>query len=500
LVKYLHFQLFGPSTEFFFCDLYSMYLEGPGKRFLFSAKSFDVGRYYISAYEGFPNVDSRPKCGYVARVERQRDGSFLVCLDYCHLCDQKLGKFCCGRSPIEREVVARVHHSVKRYKKVNMEFRCLSVTIPTISKSGTRKVWCPRSFRKVNPSIPNSADVTEALSCTPKMGMKLVSKLPEWNAEANNLVVRFQGSGRILVASAKNFLLYEQKYSTMDFAEQSLAHIDDRVASKVDSRGKPGVVGTAESGSGGQRGSYYDEQEDDVESGSATPKAAGGKKAVVSPTAAAAKAASAGAGGGARESSAELTNKNIAKLQRTNSEYTSAGGSVSGGGGGGEATEPVSGSNKVGGVSVEGDDASRSSRSRSGGREKSSSVSGGAQAQAQVQAGGGGRGRESTPRGAASEDGSVNSSTSNAGGGGGGKKLKKSSLKKKVADSGSNASNSPKSTPRTPRMGANGGGSGAAGAAKASKRETKDAGPYIHCVLSNCLIVRSSSSSPWFFF
>jgi hypothetical protein len=496
LVKYLHFQLFGPSTEFFFCDLYSMYLEGPGKRFLFSAKSFDVGRYYISAYEGFPNVDSRPKCGYVARVERQRDGSFLVCLDYCHLCDQKLGKFCCGRSPIEREVVARVHHSVKRYKKVNMEFRCLSVTIPTISKSGTRKVWCPRSFRKVNPSIPNSADVTEALSCTPKMGMKLVSKLPEWNAEANNLVVRFQGSGRILVASAKNFLLYEQKYSTMDFAEQSLAHIDDRVASKVDSRGKPGVVGTAESGSGGQRGSYYDEQEDDVESGSATPKAAGGKKAVVSPTAAAAKPASAGAGAGARESSAELTNKNIAKLQRTNSEYTSAGGS--GGGGGGEATEPVSGSNKVGGVSVEGDDASRSSRSRSGGREKSSSVSGGTQAQ--VQAGGGGRGRESTPRGAASEDGSVNSSTSNAGGGGGGKKLKKSSLKKKVADSGSNASNSPKSTPRTPRMGANGGGSGAAGAAKASKRETKDAGPYIHCVLSNCLIVRSSSSSPWFFF
>lgn len=204
-----------------------MYLEGSSKRFLLSAKSFDVGKYYISAYEGFPNIDSKPKCGYVAKVERQRDSSFLVSLEYCHLCDERLGKFCCGRSRMEREVVARISHSVKRYKKVNMEFRCISVTIPTISKSGTRKVWCPRSFRKVNPSLPNSADVNEALSCTPKMGMKLVSKLPEWNEDANNLVVRFQGSGRILVASAKNFLLYEDKYSVLDFGEQSMSHLKD---------------------------------------------------------------------------------------------------------------------------------------------------------------------------------------------------------------------------------------------------------------------------------
>lgn len=204
-----------------------MYLEGSSKRFLLSAKSFDVGKYYISAYEGFPNIDSKPKCGYVARVERQRDSSFLVSLEYCHLCDERLGKFCCGRSKMEREVVARISHSVKRYRKVNMEFRCISVTIPTISKSGTRKVWCPRSFRKVNPSLPNSADVNEALADTPKMGMKLVSKLPEWNEDANNLVVRFQGSGRILVASAKNFLLYEEKYSVLDFGEQSMSHIKD---------------------------------------------------------------------------------------------------------------------------------------------------------------------------------------------------------------------------------------------------------------------------------
>jgi hypothetical protein len=204
-----------------------MYLEGSGKRFLLSAKSFDIGRYYISAYESFPNIDSKPKCGYIARVEKQRDSSFLVCLDYCHLCDQKLGQFCCGRSRTEREVIAKISHTVRRYKKVNMEFRSISVTIPVISKSGTRKVWCPRSFRKVNPALPNSADVHEALGCTPKMGMKLVSKLPEWNEEAKNLVVRFQGSGRILVPSAKNFLLYEEKYSVLDFAEQSMGHIDE---------------------------------------------------------------------------------------------------------------------------------------------------------------------------------------------------------------------------------------------------------------------------------
>jgi len=207
-----------------------MYLEGNARRFLLSAKSFDVGKYYISPYEGFPNIDTKPKCGYVARVERQRDSSFIVSLDYCHLCDQKLGQFCCGRSKTEREVIARVSHTVRRYRKVNMEFRCITVTIPTISRSGTRKVWCPRSFRKVNPSLPNSADVVEALSCTPKMGMRLVSKLPEWNEEANNLVVRFQGSGRILVASAKNFLLYEEKKSGPDLAELSMSHLDDSPA------------------------------------------------------------------------------------------------------------------------------------------------------------------------------------------------------------------------------------------------------------------------------
>ncbi len=206
-----------------------MYLEG-GRRFLLSAKSFDVGKYYISPYEGFPNMDIKPKCGYIAKVERQRDSSFTVGLEYCHLCDQKLGYFCCGRSSAEREVIARVSHHVRRYKKVDMDFRMITVTIPTISKSGRRKVWCPRSFRKVNPSLPNSADVLESLSSTPKMGMRLVSKLPEWNEEANNLVVKFQGTGRILVASAKNFLLYEEKKSGPDLAELSMSHIQESPA------------------------------------------------------------------------------------------------------------------------------------------------------------------------------------------------------------------------------------------------------------------------------
>jgi hypothetical protein len=199
-----------------------MYLEGNNRRFLLSAKKFDSNVHYISLYESFATLAHKPKIGYFARVERQRDSSYLVSLDYCHLCDEKLGKFCCGRGLSEREVVAKVKHSVKKYRPVNMEFRSTAVTIPTISKNGTRKVWCPTSFRKINSALSVAADVNEALIEMPRMGSKLISKLPDWNPEAENLVVRFRGGGRILVASSKNFLLYDAKYAVLDFAEQSV--------------------------------------------------------------------------------------------------------------------------------------------------------------------------------------------------------------------------------------------------------------------------------------
>jgi len=203
-----------------------MYLEGKSKRFLLSAKCFeDSGSssdsYHISAYESFANVQIMPQSGSIARLERQPDDSFLLSLNYCNLCDIKLARFRCGRQSHEREVVARIVHTVKKHRKLNMEFRSISVLIPTVTRSGTRKVWCPRSFKMVHPNIEASTNVNEAIKLYPKMSQKLVSKLPEWNSEANILVVKFEGTGRILTASAKNFIILEEKYAIMDFAEQS---------------------------------------------------------------------------------------------------------------------------------------------------------------------------------------------------------------------------------------------------------------------------------------
>eukprot|EP01034_Spumella_vulgaris_P037335 gene37335-46068_t len=166
-------------------------------------------------------VDTKPKRGFIARVEQKKDLSFLVSLNHCHYCDEKLGFFTCGREADEREVIAKVVHSVKKYHVINTDFRCLSVTIPVISEGGMRKVWCPRSFRKIEPSIPPSSDVIDCLYHCPQMGTRYVNKLPEWNAKVDSLVLKFQGE-RILTASAKNFLLYDERYSKFDFAESQV--------------------------------------------------------------------------------------------------------------------------------------------------------------------------------------------------------------------------------------------------------------------------------------
>lgn len=202
-----------------------MYLEGKSKRFLLSARCFEDSNsnsstYHISAYESFASMEIMPQSGSIARLERQPDDSFLLSLNYCNLCDLKLSRFRCGRHSHEREVVARILHTVKKYRKLNMEFRSISVSIPSVSITGTRKVWCPRSFRMVHPNIAVSTNVNEAIKLYPKMSLKLVSKLPEWNSEAGNLVVKFEGTGRILTASAKNFILLEERFAVMDFAAE----------------------------------------------------------------------------------------------------------------------------------------------------------------------------------------------------------------------------------------------------------------------------------------
>jgi len=161
-------------------------------------------------------VDMKPKKGFVARVEQQNDSSYLICLNRCHLCDGKLGHFTCGRSCEEREIVGKVSHTVRKLNNpTGIDFRCISVTLPIVSDSGMRKIWCPRSFKISFPiEVGNYIDINEAISKYPSMGVKYVNKLPEWNDELKSLVLKFQGN-RVLTASAKNFLLYEEKYSKM---------------------------------------------------------------------------------------------------------------------------------------------------------------------------------------------------------------------------------------------------------------------------------------------
>eukprot|EP01038_Epipyxis_sp_PR26KG_P007331 gene7331-9994_t len=194
---------------------FRMYLVGNKKRFLLSAKQFGDDNFLISAHEDFPVFDVRPKKGYIARVEQQSDQSYLVCLNQCHLCDQELGYFSCGRCKEEREVLARIIYSVKRLHanlSSKIDFRCLAVTIPTVSGDGTREIWCPRSFRRLNPSLSPSADICEALYlCSNSVGTKYINPLPEWNDEVEGLVLKFQGN-RVMNASSRNFLLYDEKY------------------------------------------------------------------------------------------------------------------------------------------------------------------------------------------------------------------------------------------------------------------------------------------------
>lgn len=186
-----------------------MYLEGKKRvRFLLSAKQFSpTSAFYISSSEDFPVLDNIPKSGYLARVEKQRDDSFLLCLNQCHLCDVNLGFFHCGRGKTEREVIARVQHSYRSFKPHNVEYRCINVMIPSISKTGKRKIWCPRAFQRAKSSlIGNDVDVNTALSLFRDVSFRFENQKPEWNDKAKSLVVKFQGN-RVLIPSTRNFLL-----------------------------------------------------------------------------------------------------------------------------------------------------------------------------------------------------------------------------------------------------------------------------------------------------
>jgi hypothetical protein len=185
-----------------------MYLEGRKRvRFLLSAKQFGADQsFLISTSEDFPVLDTVPRSGYLARLEKQRDESFLLCLNQCHLCDVHLGYFSCGRGPCEREVIARIAHYFRTFRPINLEYRCVNVHIPAISKSGKRKIWCPRSFRRSYPKLGYDVDVNTAITIHKESAIRFDNAKPEWNAQAKSLVVKFQGN-RILIPSVRNFLL-----------------------------------------------------------------------------------------------------------------------------------------------------------------------------------------------------------------------------------------------------------------------------------------------------
>ena len=68
---------------------YRLYLESR-KRFLLSAVQVDEDNFLVSTHEDFP-LAKRGESGYGASVTRQKDKSFLVTLNTCHYCDNKLG-------------------------------------------------------------------------------------------------------------------------------------------------------------------------------------------------------------------------------------------------------------------------------------------------------------------------------------------------------------------------------------------------------------------------
>jgi hypothetical protein len=236
----------GPGT-------FRMYLEGKKRtRFLLSAKQFSVGdAFLISTNEDFPMLERLPKRGFVAWLEKQRDGSYLLGLNHCHLCDHRLGRFTCGRSEIEREVVARISHTFRSFRPLNLQFRCVSVLVPSISRAGKRKIWCPRSFRDGLAAGLVGADVdlsaALALDSRKESSLALRNRAPEWSEELQSLVVKFHGN-RILTASSRNFLLCASRCGAGE-AQNALSVYSDSEEDehKLRDRERASSVGSASS-------------------------------------------------------------------------------------------------------------------------------------------------------------------------------------------------------------------------------------------------------------
>jgi len=220
-------------------------------RFLLSAK-LEGDTFYISQYQNFPEeTNGVPKSRYVAVLRPDmRSRSYRLFLCGCEDPETyfQLEKHNCmgtDEEKIDGQLLAEISHSTKLVDRADAEMRAITVAIPAVQKeTRSRAIWSPRtttvrrslfdrqhsgvrsgncsSSSDSNCSSSSGSDSCASSDSGSSDGMEtymnlsgddmiaIESKLPEWNENIQSLVLKFTG-GRVVGASAKNFLLADKK-------------------------------------------------------------------------------------------------------------------------------------------------------------------------------------------------------------------------------------------------------------------------------------------------
>jgi len=271
---------------------------------------------------------AKQKGGYVAKLERQVDNSFFLCLNTCRYCDYDHGHYQCSTSVVEREVGLRVKHSIKKSKFTgDTEIKFVNVALPTfvpsfsasksssscgrlIAKPGTKRaIWCPRTLKnevyaRSKDSVGSNLDfetasVTSKHSAASKGSMvssrsgkplgphrvssfnsktmnelvqgstdlcdKCMSKIPDWNPKINSLVTKFHDN-RIRFPSSHNVIVYEE--ATLQEYKSVLKSAVTAAAALKESappQEPPKVVGGTHSSPFGKIGNFFSRKEKEPE-------------------------------------------------------------------------------------------------------------------------------------------------------------------------------------------------------------------------------------------
>mmetsp|Transcript_17011 Transcript_17011/g.54068 ORF Transcript_17011/g.54068 Transcript_17011/m.54068 type:complete len:398 (-) Transcript_17011:106-1299(-) len=160
---------------------------------LLTARKDKAGDYYISQYEDFPDsfkgpasrkvtqqasdlsdiqdctnvrqpASARRYCS-ILRLNKAKPGYTLVSCT-CELCDNHLGKLSCGSNldSEDRQVLAIIHHSMKRIEHTQADARSVQVQLPSLLGPRERVVWCPRTMKgDSDPATNKSAENTQRL-------------------------------------------------------------------------------------------------------------------------------------------------------------------------------------------------------------------------------------------------------------------------------------------------------------------------------------------------